>query len=415
MAVAGLVMSTAGHMPAHAAEELLRFTDPQITESSGLAWDPDRQLYWTVNDSGDTGRIFGVGLDGQTQGVHEFNAPVQDVEALARSADGRLYVGDIGDNDAVRENITVYYFDNPSTDGGDGSYRAWDFVYPDGPHDAEAMYLGQDGRLHIVTKEESGGIYVAPEEPSASGVNELQRIGDASAFVTDAVALPDGAIALRTYSSVEVLVPDLLTPNARAALPFQPQGETIALHPEDPAWVVVGSEGDNQPLLHVALPTSIEENPPADAEPPPSPTPQPDPEEQALEEGIRSNRSGTLIALLLALVAALAAGAHVWRRAGSPEDATKDAGGSERSQPVEDTAVLGRRDPDRGYPIDLAPSTSDDLMPRPPQHGQPGAPPPGEQPSNRAVDQSGARQDFESEHSEDDAERTIARPEDWWR
>lgn len=412
MTVAGLVMSMAGNMPAHAAEELLRFADPQITESSGLAWDPDKQLYWTVNDSGDTGRIFGVGLDGQTQGVHEFNVPVQDVEALARDADGRLYVGDIGDNDAVRENITVYYFDNPSTDGGDGSYRAWDFVYPDGPHDAEAMYIGQDGRLHIVTKEEAGGIYVAPEEPSASGVNELERIGDASPFVTDAVALPDGAIALRTYSSVEVLVPDLLTPNARGPLPFQPQGETIALHPEDPAQVVVGSEGANQPLLPVTLPTSIDENPPVDAEPPPSPTPQPDPEEQALEEGIRSNRSGTLIALLLALVAAIVAGVYVWRRAGSPEDGSK---GTDEPQPAEDTAVLGRRDPDRGYPIDPAPPASDDLMPRPPRRGQPGAPPPVGQPPSRAVDQSGTRQDFEDENAEDDAERTIARPEDWWR
>lgn len=386
MAVAGTVLALTTMVPAH-AEPLFTFTDPAITESSGLAWDPEQQLYWTVNDSGDTGRLFAVGTDGNTLGTYEFGAPVQDIEALARDESGRLYVGDIGDNDRVRDMITVYYFENPQPGAGDGSFRAWDFQYPDGPHDAEAMFLGPGGQLHIVTKEDPGGIYRAPAEPTADGVNELERVGDASPFITDAVTLPDGNIAVRTYTTVEVMAADLLAPVTRGDLPFQPQGETLALHPSDPGQVVVGSEGANQPLEQVTLPQGLDPQVPADASPPPEPTPEPRPEDIALEGPARSNRSGTTIAVVLAAVVSLAAGAFVWFR-------TRSRPAEEEPEPEsEDTSVLGRRDLDRGYPI-----TDDDngeaLMPQP----------------RRALPEPPDDDDEE----DPDTEKTIARARDWW-
>lgn len=425
--LAGVLIALGAHVPAHAADELLRFTDPGITESSGLAWDPDQQLFWTTNDSGDTGRVFAVGRDGNTVGTLEFNAPVVDVEALARTAEGRLYVGDIGDNDAVRDHVTVYWFDRASPDDSrGGSYRAWDFTYPDGPHDAETLMVNDQGRLFIVTKGAEGGIYAAPEEPTAQGQNQLELIGEAPAFVTDGVFLEDGSMALRTYTSIEVIEPELLSTTARAALPFQPQGETIARHPDDAAQVVIGSEGVNQPLLAVPVPQDVQIDAPADPAPPPEPAPEQQPPgddpahgpaDPAMEDP-GTNRSGTIIVLTLALLVSLAAGVYVWFR-----DRAESADAAPEPDTPEDTAVLGRRDPNRGYPLEGATDPGDSLMPRPPtrSHGPAASADEADlQRPRRAIvddvyDQEADQEAHREADQEADAEPTLARPEDWWR
>ena len=72
------------------AEDTVAFTikDARITESSGLAVDPAGNLYWTVNDSGDRGVAYGIGLDGTVQGTLNFRAQPEDVEAVAVHEDG---------------------------------------------------------------------------------------------------------------------------------------------------------------------------------------------------------------------------------------------------------------------------------------------------------------------------------------
>ena len=80
-----------------------RIDDARITESSGLALSRAHpHTVWTVNDSGDSARVFAVDTrTGRTVGVHTFDAPVRDVEALAITPQGRMLVADIGDNDRV--------------------------------------------------------------------------------------------------------------------------------------------------------------------------------------------------------------------------------------------------------------------------------------------------------------------------
>src|SRR5215212_889979 len=96
-----------------AAEDTVAFTikDARITESSGLTVDPAGNLYWTVNDSGDHGVAYGIGLDGKVQGTLNFRAQPIDVEAIAAHED-RLYVADIGDNNEQRDFVRVFFFTN---------------------------------------------------------------------------------------------------------------------------------------------------------------------------------------------------------------------------------------------------------------------------------------------------------------
>ena len=246
-------------LPAAADTVEFTITDPDIIESSGLATDAEAERYWTVNDSGDAGVAYALDDQGETRGTLQFRVEPVDVEAVAFH-EGRLYVADIGDNRARRDSVTVYFFDDADPATEPVVYKAYDFSYPDGPHDAETLLVDGDGRLFIVTKGVEGGIYAAPTSPSRQGVNELERVGDAPAFVTDGTVLPDGRFALRTYVSVEIVDPDSYEVVARAATPAQKQGESITTT-FDGKDLLVGSEGRRSKVLRIDVPTALDAAP----------------------------------------------------------------------------------------------------------------------------------------------------------
>lgn len=323
--VRGLAVLLAGlaalWLPAYAAaadEVAFTISDERITESSGLATDTTADLYWTINDSGSSGVAYGLNGDGETEGTVRFLADPVDIEAIAMD-DNQLFLADIGDNRARREFITVFAIDNPEPNDDTRTYRAYDFAYPDGPHDAEAMLVNSRGRFFFVTKEARAGIYRAPANPSRQSVNQLTRVADAPAFVTDGTFTPDGdRIALRTYVSVEMLDAESYKEVAQAPLPLQPQGESITMDLDGDS-LLVGSEGVRSKVYRIAVPTSINDVPSSSASPPStaSPTPSPSPSEQT-GNGAESeppipaeDGGGTLLAVGLAAAVALIAGAIV--------------------------------------------------------------------------------------------------------
>jgi hypothetical protein len=289
-----------------AAEDTVAFTitDARITESSGLAVDPAGNIYWTVNDSGDRGVAYGIGLDGKVQGSLNFRAQPVDVEAVAVHKD-RLYVGDIGDNNGRRSFVRVFYFNSPRANGLTVSYHAYDFRYPDGPHNAEALLVNDSGRLFIVTKDQDGAIYAAPRKPDRQGVNELKKVGTAPSEVTDGTFLPGGdKIALLTYSSVSVIDASTYEVLASSPIPPQPQAESLTLSLDEQS-LLVGSEGKKSKVYAIPVP-SAETPTPTPSEEPQSETDVPDDRSDAIQ-----NQKGTLLALGIAAFVALVAGTVV--------------------------------------------------------------------------------------------------------
>jgi hypothetical protein len=275
-----LAVAAATCMPgaASAADGGFRITDARITESSGLALSRAHpHTVWTVNDSGDSARVFAVDTrTGRTVGVHGFGAPVWDVEALAIDPDGRMLVGDIGDNTASRDLVRLFWFDEPELGETSGGWASWELVYPDGPHDAEALAVHPlTGRVHIVTKGDPGGVYALPAKPSRQGVNRLERLGPAPARATDAVFLDDGSgLVVRTYTHATVLDGQTFLQAASARLPLQPQGETVALAPGGQG-LLVGSEGRRSLVRQVPVPvraTPTSGSPDLPGPPDPGPT-----------------------------------------------------------------------------------------------------------------------------------------------
>ncbi len=263
-ALAGLVVllpflaGTASGGPSSApdGDEVLRFSDPDIVESSGLAFVPDRQggLVVTTNDSGDSGRVFTVeARTGVTVGVTSWSSDPVDVEALAPAGPGHVWVGDTGDNQGVRDSVEVL---RVPVGRGDVAVTptAYELVYPDGPRDAEALVRHPlTGQLFVVTKGVfAGTVYAAPLRLHADGPNRLVEVGEAPGIVTDAAFLPGGGgVVMRTYSEAYLAELPSWRPVSSWDLPAQDQGEGVAIAP---AGLLLSTEGVRSRVLSVPLP-----------------------------------------------------------------------------------------------------------------------------------------------------------------
>lgn len=281
--------------------------DSRIAENSGMARDTTNKVYWTVNDSGALGVVYGVDSTGKVKGTLRYNAFPVDAEAVAWN-DDRLYVGDIGDNDAKRKTIRVYYFDDPEPNDKTRTYKAWDFRYPDGPHDAETLLVTPQGRLYVATKELKGGLYEAPEKPSRDSVNKLKRVRDVPSTLTDGVMLPGGKqIALLTYAKVLVVNAKTYAEQGSADVTGVPQAEALAVGLNGTS-LLVGGEGKASKVDSMDIPGAAA-TPGASATPATDPGSDENPDDTATAPA--SRQRGTYLAVGLAALVAVVAGVVV--------------------------------------------------------------------------------------------------------
>jgi hypothetical protein len=237
---------------------------PNLPEASGLAAGND--VLWLHNDSGEPALI-AVNVSGQQVGRVMLNgARVDDWEALAASPCGKgrcLFVGDIGDNNASRKQITVYRLAEPSKPDGSAHAEAFHATYPDGAHDAEALLAAPDGSLFIVTKGDTGPIalYRFPRELRAGATVRLERVGElksrpsAQERITDGAFSPDGRwVVLRSrralsfYNAEEFMLGhfrELRRVDVSGLK--EPQGEAVAFGSGKTVYVAGEGGGKKQP------------------------------------------------------------------------------------------------------------------------------------------------------------------------
>ncbi|MCY9786019.1 hypothetical protein KIK06_19190 [Nocardiopsis sp. EMB25] len=276
----GLDYPRGGEGPA-GSETAFTLQDPGIAESSGIAPSMLHEgVWWTHNDSGPIEpEVYAVDENGETLATVTLAVRLRDWEAITvtEGADGtpEVLVGDIGDNfGGSWPNVSVYRFAEPET-LVDATVEPEEItlVYADGGRDAESMMVDpRDGRLYVVSKEFSGGVYAAPEELDPAGVNTLERIDSAPLFATDAAFSPDGErYVIRTYWGANVYDATDGVPGTALGsfeLPESTQGESIAFTPDGTA-LMAGTEGVGAPVWRVPLPDRYLSGEPAetDAEP----------------------------------------------------------------------------------------------------------------------------------------------------
>ena len=235
--------------------QVFRFADPAITEASALVVQDG--LFLTVNDSGDSGRVFAVDRSGATVGVSRWSDSPTDVEALAPAGPGFVWVGDLGDNLGSRDDVEIA---RVPVGRGDRTVRAttYPLTYSRGPTDAETLLRDPaTGRLYVATKNLFGGrLYAVPERLSAAGPNLMRPVGRVLPFATDGSFFPDGRhLVVRSYGTATVYDWPSLDRVGSFTLPTQRQGEGIAVGPDDTLYL--SSEGVRAPVVVTRVPAKI--------------------------------------------------------------------------------------------------------------------------------------------------------------
>ncbi|ANW18881.1 hypothetical protein [Streptomyces clavuligerus] len=261
-AATALLLLSAAAVPASAAEHGdFTLQDPRIKESSGLAASRAHPgVYWTHNDQ-DQARIFAVdGKTGKTVATVTFTGvgEPRDMEAISIGPDGRIYIGDIGDNFKGRwQHVWIYAFPEPKT-LGDTTVRATQYTvqYANGPRDAEALMIHpKTGRAYIASKEENGGqLYEGPAKLASTGTNVFRPIEGEVPWVTDGAFSPDGTeLVLRTYISARKYPWKDGKPGTdeRVKVPIQGQSESVT-YTLDSSAMMFGSEGTGSEVQAIA-------------------------------------------------------------------------------------------------------------------------------------------------------------------
>ena len=263
--------------------------DKSISESSGLvASRTTSGAYWTHNDSDDGPFIYSFDTRGDSFGTFRVSgAEARDWEDIAAGPGPQpnrsyLYIGDIGDNDAVRPEVVVYRVAEPalssatreftkSRPGSTEPAEAIRLKYPDGKHDAEALLVHpRTGNLYIVTKVliANPGVYEAVAPFNTRQPITMRKVAEPrvpSLFggaITGGSISPDGRrVALCDYfSGYEIVLPasasnfnDIWKQRMTDFdLGRRKQGESITYRLDGKALLAT-SEGKQSPLIQVLL------------------------------------------------------------------------------------------------------------------------------------------------------------------
>lgn len=196
--------------------EVGALSSSDIVESSGLAASVHQAgVRYTHNDSGDTARIFAFGAAGEDLGVFAVDGAAHvDWEDLALGPCARaracLFIGDVGDNAAIRQTVEVLRVAEPEVgvSVAVGPATRLELTYPDGPRDVEALLVDPvTSDLFLVEKSDTlaarvvvlrgaGDLGAGPYPLEALGVVEVEG------FVTGGDFDPTGAqVVLRTYGA----------------------------------------------------------------------------------------------------------------------------------------------------------------------------------------------------------------------
>lgn len=238
----------------------------ELPEASGVAASRRTPgIFWAHNDSGDP-VLFALDEQGAvTRRVVVTGAAVDDWEdvAVGPCAQGScVYVADIGDNSGRRDHITIYRVPEPSPqDAATKAAEIFEAVFPDGAHDAEALFVTSDADVYVITKGDPGpvALYRFPRPLTAGKRVQLQRVGaplidakniDAKDRPTAAGISPNGTfVAVRTtHAVVFYRAADVIAGRWREAFRTdvtslkEPRGEGVAFASEGDV-ILVGEGG----------------------------------------------------------------------------------------------------------------------------------------------------------------------------
>lgn len=235
-----------------------------IDEASGLAFSRTHTgILYTHNDSGGDPYVYIMDTLGKDQGKIILegikNRDWEDIAVgpgpLANAS--YIYVGEIGDNNAVYPEIQIHRFPEPKKLEKSQTVKpeTLTLVYPDGPRDAETLMIDPISKdIFILSKRDSANILYRTTQEAfrQKGKVTLEKVMtlDFTMSVAGDIAVDGSQILIKNYLAVFYwerrpgeTIPEALSRNP-VVLPYkpEPQGEAIAFDPTGKSYFTLSEK-----------------------------------------------------------------------------------------------------------------------------------------------------------------------------
>jgi hypothetical protein len=239
-------------------------TSSRITESSGIAASytyPD--VAYTLNDnSEDRQTVYAFRIStGELLGKTELPYKKRgNTESIYADPNGRVWVGDLGDNDNERTDAAIIRFTEPGPGTGTPTRLVrFPVRYSNGKPNVEAMLVNPvNDQVFLIDKRSSGtaSLYRLPSTLVANSPNVAKPTSvSMPAEVSDAVISRDGHTAIvRTAENVQFFRTHLWSRYAVFDVPDLQNPESVTFEPGQTTFLF-GSEGKNSPIYRYPVPS----------------------------------------------------------------------------------------------------------------------------------------------------------------
>jgi hypothetical protein len=261
----------------HFENSLAEVIDYKLLEISGVvSGRKNKGLIYVHEDSGNSPVVFMFDKKGKLKGMMRLsginNRDWEDIAIGPGPIDGEtyIYVGDIGDNSAVRSSCRIYRFIEPQLTqdqlGKDfvvniSDFDIIDFQYPDGARDAETLMIDQESKdLIIVSKRDPQvRVYSLPYPQKVAqmttatfhGFLPLKRMlaGDISADNKEILMKDDGSVYHWNVEDGNPIRTLFKQQPTRVAYIPEEQGEAVGWD-ENGYFTISESRSNNSPTLY---------------------------------------------------------------------------------------------------------------------------------------------------------------------
>ena len=200
----------------------------KLKEVSGIIYAEKDNLFWTLEDSGNANKIYGLNVENGTieKTLTIENTSNVDWEDITKDKAGNLYIGDFGNNDNIRKDLCIYKIDKKSLNKENTipAYKI-SFSYPEQkmfPPKKTALFFDVEGffefkdNFYFFTKNRSKGFdgtVLVYKIPNKAGFHQAVLMGELKTcdnynhcVITSAAISPDDSkVVLLAHDKVVLL------------------------------------------------------------------------------------------------------------------------------------------------------------------------------------------------------------------
>lgn len=198
----------------------------KLKEVSGIALSQDQKTIWAIEDAGNKNVVYGLNRQGElVNDVLVENAENNDWEDITKDTAGNIYIGDFGNNENDRQNLSILKLDLKNDSQKSTKVIQTTKFHYEGQtefppkksnllYDCEA-FVEKDGSFYLFTKNRSKGFdgtFLVFQIPNKEGDFEAKLIGKlkleggySDAAITSAAINSKNEIVLLTHKNIHVL------------------------------------------------------------------------------------------------------------------------------------------------------------------------------------------------------------------